>query len=83
MVSVAELPDDPVLLKRMIVQIKQEAAARIEALQQKHQAQMLAILRRFYGPRSERFDPTQLLLFGIAIDTMPVVQPAVEEDSGQ
>ncbi len=66
-----------------ITQIQQEAAARIEALQQKHKAEMLAILRRFYGPRSERFDPTQLLLFGIAIDTMPVDQKAVEEESGQ
>jgi transposase len=92
--SVNQLPDDPALLKQMLVrecaardeqiaQIKQEAAVRIEALQQKHQAEMLAILRRFYGPRSERFDPTQLLLFGIAIDTMPVDQQAVEEESGQ
>lgn len=81
--GIEQLPDDPVLLKQMIVQIKQEAAQRIEALQQKHQAQMLAILRRFYGPRSERFDPTQLLLFGIAIDRLPVDQKAVEEESGQ
>lgn len=64
-------------------QIKQEAAQRIEALQQKHKAEMLAILRRFYGPRSERFNPTQLLLFGIAIDTMLVDPKAVEEESGQ
>jgi transposase len=66
-----------------IEQIRHEAAQRIEALQQKHQAQMLAILRRFYGPRSERFDPTQLLLFGRMIDTMPVDQQAVEQESGQ
>ena len=66
-----------------IAQIGQEAACRIEALQQKHEAEMLAILRRFYGPRSERFDPTQLLLFGIAIDRVPVDQQAVEEESGQ
>jgi len=66
-----------------IEQIKQEAAGRIEAMQQKHKAEMLAILRRFYGPRSERFDPTQLLLFGQIIDTMPVDAKAVEEESGQ
>ncbi len=90
MLSVEQLPDDPALLKQMIAQrdaaieqIKQEAAGRIEAMQQKHQAEMLAILRRFYGPRSERFDPTQLLLFGIAIDTMPVDTKAVEQESGQ
>lgn len=90
MTSVAELPDDPVLLKQMIAQrdaaieqIRHEAAGRIEALQQQHKTEMLAILSRFYGPRSERFDPTQLLLFGQTIDTMPVDTRAVEQESGQ
>jgi transposase len=85
-----QLPSDPQALIAIICQqqaqmeqIKQEAAARIEAMQQRHKAEMLAILRRFYGPRSERFDPTQLLLFGMAIDAMPVDQQAVEEESGQ
>jgi transposase len=96
-----QLPDDPALLKQMlmrecaardaqiaardaaIAQIRHEAAQRIAALQEKHKAQMLAILRRYYGPRSERFDPTQLLLFGIAIDHAPVDTQAVEEESGQ
>jgi transposase len=98
MLSVAELPDDPMLLKRLLVerdaevrqrnaaivereaqiaqreamieQIKQEAAERIEALQRQHQAELEALLRRFYGPRSERFDPRQLLLFGLTIDNL-------------
>lgn len=83
MTSVEQLPDDPALLKQMIVQIRQEAAACIEALQQKHKAEIDALLRRFYGPRSERFDPTQLLLFGQTIDTMPVDTQAVEQASGE
>ena len=66
-----------------IEQIKQEAAGRIEAMQQQHKAEVQALLRRFYGPRSERFDPTQLLLFGQTIDTMPVDTKAVEAESGQ
>lgn len=106
--SVEQLPDDPAMLKQMLVrecsvrdariaqreqelaqrdaaieQIKREAAGRIEALQQKHKAEVEALLRRFYGPRSERFDPTQLLLFGKMIDTMPVEAKAVEEEAGQ
>jgi len=95
--SVDQLPSDPQALLAIIrqqqeelarrdaaiEQIRQEAAGRIEALQQKHKAEMLAILRRFYGPRSERFDPTQLLLFGQMIDSTPVDQKAVEEESGQ
>ena len=44
---------------------------------------MAAVLRRFYGPRSERFDPRQLLLFGREVDTMPVDTPSIEEEAGQ
>jgi len=68
-----ELPDDPILLRQIIVQreaqleqVKREAADRIEALVQQHKAEMAAVLRRFYGPKSEKFDPRQLLIFGIA-----------------
>ena len=93
MSSVEQYPSDPAALLEIIrrqqeerdaavEQVKQEAARQIEALQQKHQAEMLALLRRFYGPRSERFDPTQLLLFGRMIDSMPVDTAAVEAESG-
>ena len=82
--SVFELPDDPVLLKQMIVQIKREAAEQIEAMRQRHKAEMNAILRRFYGPHAERFDPTQLLLFGLAVaEQMPVDEKVVEAESGE
>lgn len=67
----------------MIEQIKNEAAQRIEALQQTHKAEIETLLRRFYGPRSERFDPRQFLLFGITIDSLPLDKVAVEEESGQ
>ena len=82
--TVDELPDDPVLLKQMIVQIKREAAERIEAMTQQHKSEIDAILRRFYGPRTEKFDPTELLLFGVAVaDQLPVDEKAVEAESGQ
>lgn len=83
MSEIDTLPDDPKLLKAMIVQIKQEAAERIEAMAQKHQAEIAAVLRRFYGPKNERFDPRQLLLFGLRVDTMPLDTSAVEEATGQ
>ena len=68
----------------MIEQIKREAAERIQAMQQRHEAELAAVLRRFYGPRSERFDPTQLLLFGLAVaEQLPVDEKAVEAESGQ
>lgn len=105
MMSVAELPDDPALLKQMLVrecavrdeqiarrdaaieQIKLEAADALDAqkrrLEAEHKAEIDTLLRRFYGPRSERFDPAQLLLFGQMLDTMPVDKEAVEQESGQ
>ena len=44
---------------------------------------MAAILRRYYGPRSETFDPRQLLLFGEMIDELPIDQTSVEEEAGE
>jgi transposase len=45
---------------------------------------MNAILRRFYGPHAERFDPTQLLLFGLKVaEQMPVDEKVVEAESGE
>jgi transposase len=93
-----ELPDDPILLKQMIgqrdaviaqreaqmEQIKREAAERIEAMQQQHKAEMAAVLRRFYGPKSEKFDPRQLLIFGLAVaDQIPVDEKVVEAGTGE
>ena len=115
--AAAQLPDDPAILKQllmqrdtllverntmlmerdamiverdaMIAQIKREAADAIETQRLKHEAEVAAILRRFYGPKSERFDPRQLLLFGLVIDSMPINQAncldqdAVEQESGE
>ena len=101
---VAELPDDPALLKRIIArneeiitqhesalalcdlhieQIKREAAEQMEALRQKHQAEIHALLRRFYGPHNERFDPAQLLLFGQLIDSAPLDVAAIEQEAAR
>jgi transposase len=69
---------------QVIEQIKREAAERIEAIEQRHKAEIDSILRRFYGPRSEKFDPRQLLIFGIAVaDQVPVDPAVVEAESGQ
>lgn len=98
MTRVADLPDDPALLKRLLVErqaehdaladrIRQEAAEQLEAQRQRleaeKKAEIDAILRRFYGPKSERFDPRQLLLFGIQVDTMPLDEAGVAEEAGE
>ena len=40
-------------------------------------------VRHFYGPQNERFDPRQLLLFGLKIDEMPLDEASVAEESGE
>ena len=85
-----QLPDDPALLKRLIadrdaviVRIRADAAEQLEALRLRmgaeKKAAIDAILRRFYGPRSEAFDPTQLLLFGLTVAPDAPVDPNSDE----
>lgn len=75
----------------LIARIKEEAARQLEQLQAERQAAIdaavkaaiAAILRRYYGPRSERFDPRQLLLFGQIIETLPLDAASIEQESGE
>ena len=75
--AIDELPDDVALLKQLILSEREQRQAAIDAAVQAQideavktavdeavQAAVAAILRRYYGPRSESFDPRQLLLFG-------------------
>ena len=58
----ALLPDDPAVLKQLVVQLLEElqkANARLE--RQEHHMHLL--LRRIYGSTSEKFDPRQGVLF--------------------
>jgi hypothetical protein len=56
------LPDDVATLKRMVL----ELLASLHERQRDYEAvrhRLDLLLRRLYGPRGERFDPSQLLLF--------------------
>jgi transposase len=88
--EVEQLPDDPAVLKRLIAErdaaierIRREAAEQLEAqrlrLEAEKRAAIDAVLRRFYGPRSEAFDPTQLLMFGVTVAPETPVDPASDE----
>jgi len=113
MTCIEQLPDDPALLKRVLLaereqfnakcdhikqeaaaqrqevveRIRQEAAAQLDALREKleaeKQAAIAALLRRYYGPRCERFDPRQLLLFGETLDAMPLDQASIEDEASE
>jgi transposase len=71
----------------LIAQIRHEAAEQLAALRAKleaeHKAAILALLRRYYGPRSETFDPRQLLLFGQQIDRLPLDESNLAEEAGE
>jgi transposase len=97
----AQLPDDPALLKRLLVEqhmkhqellqqrdtlierIREEAASQLEAqraqLEAEKRAEIAAILRRYYGRKSERFDPRQLLLFGEQVEQQAAQAQGAEE----
>src|SRR2546423_191715 len=61
-VDPAHLPDDPALLKAMLAEVL--AALRASRQEGERLRQQLdQFLRRLYGPRSERLNPDQLLLF--------------------
>lgn len=74
------LPDDPATLKRMILELLatlQEANRDRDAL--RHRLDQL--LRRLYGPRCERFDPNQPLLFAELGETSaPEPTPAAAQE---
>ena len=89
-----ELPDDVAALKQLvadqqqvIARIREESARQLEVQAERHAAELkaaiAALLRRYYGPRSERFDPRQLFLFGQHVDTAQLDQTSIEEEAGE
>ena len=81
-VDPATLPDEPVVLKQLVMQLFDELQKAKAALQrQEHHMHLL--LRRLYGSTSEKFDPQQALLFdprarGRRPRTSPLPPPAPE-----
>lgn len=74
------LPNDVAALKRIIVEQQERHQAEIE---QAVREAVAAILRRYYGPRSERFDPRQLLLFGQQVESVPLDESSIAEETGE
>jgi hypothetical protein len=64
----ALLPDDPAVLKQLVMQLLEELHKANERLErQEHHMHLL--LKRLYGSTSEKFDPRQGMLF----DPLPAV----------
>ena len=80
MTPIDELPNDVAALKRLILEERNE---RQTAIEQAVQAAVAAILRRYYGPRSEKFDPRQLLLFGQQIENASLDAANIEDEANE
>lgn len=73
--SPEHLPDDPAVLKQMILELLATLHHRDRELDGvRHRLDQL--LRRLYGPRGERFDPNQPLLFGALAEEQPPASDA-------
>jgi transposase len=77
------------LLERnaIIERVREEAARERESLRRQmeaeHKAAMAALLRRYYGAKSERFDPRQLLLFGQRVESIPLDEASIAGEAGE
>ena len=82
----AALPDDPVILQQMVLELL--AALRDERRENEQlQHRLDLLLRRLYGPRTERFDPNQPLLIPDAFEPLApepgdAASPQPEPDNG-
>jgi transposase len=65
--STAALPDDLVILRQMVCELL-EALRQTRRENEQLQHRLDLLLRRLYGPRTERFDPDQLLLIPDAFE---------------
>jgi transposase len=79
--SAEHLPDDPDLLKGMILELLalQQHQRDKEALEHR----LALLLQRLYGPRGERFDPNQPLLFPDAATAQDAMTPAPTQPADQ
>lgn len=74
----ASLPDDSALLKQLVAQLL-DTNAHLERRNAQLEHQLDQLLRRVYGPRSERVDPHQLTLFAEDGAPMETLSPPVDE----
>jgi transposase len=82
MPDISQLPDEPAVLKQLVVQLFAELQKTKAALErQEHHMHLL--LRRLYGGKSEKFDPQQGLLFDLhaddEADAAEIASPQVSE----
>src|SRR3954471_2414566 len=73
----AALPDDPAILQQMVLEL---LAALRDTRRQNDELQhrLDLLLRRLYGPRTERFNPDQPLLIPDAFEAVALESPEAD-----
>ena len=68
MPTAADLPDDPELLKLLVIELLQELEAK-KRMGEQLQRQLEQVMRKLFGRKSEKLDPNQLqlILLGFGI----------------
>ena len=79
-IVVDDLPNDVAALKQIILEEREQHQA---AIDEAVKDAVAAVLRRYYGPRSEKFDPRQLLLFGQRLEDSQLDLTSIQEESGE
>lgn len=93
-----DLPNDPATLKQLLIEQREQHQATIadhqaqvaaqiaeveRRLHEEYKAALAAILRRYYGPKSETFDPRQLLLFGELVTETPLDEASIAAEASE
>ena len=74
-IDTASFPDDLALCQEMIRSLVEENAKKVSEIERlRNRIQLL--LRRYYGPRAERYDPNQALLIAKEMLASPAVEDA-------
>ena len=71
------------LIERFRVEASEQLAAQAARHEAELKAAIAALLRRYYSPRNERFDPRQLLLFGQNLEHLPLDETSIAEEAGE
>ena len=79
-IVIDDLPNDVIALKQIILEEREQHQA---AIDKAVQDAVTAILRRYYGPKSEKFDPRQLLLFGQQVEDAKLDTASIADESGE
>ena len=77
-----DLPDDPTILRQLVLELRRELEAQ-KLLGRQLQHQMEQLMRRFLGRKSEKLDPNQLQLIFAELHALGLREESEEEASSK